>query len=531
MMQCAKWRESIVLRSSLGNVIARAPLAALLLIAATVLPGCAAFKSYRAEMDETLSYARSGDLKSAIANVQRDGGKDKKNLLYQMELGELQRLNRDFKASQVAFQNADTQVQAWENAAKLNLARSGGTLSSYIINDKLRVYEGQDYEKVMITTRLAMNLLALGDWDNARVEIKRTHEREALIAEYRGREYAKVEEEAKARGIKTSFRELNGYPVETIDTKEVRELKNAYQNALSHYLAGFVYEALGEPSLAAPGYRQAIELRPGQTLLEDSLGGLDDRLAITDDGNVDTLIVIESGSAPGRASQQFTLPVPVGAYGEWIFFPVSFPVMPPAEMYQPPNVRIDKDSGTLRTAHILDIDTMARRALRDEMPGLVTRAVIRATGKAVAQYQMQRQIRESRRAQHNGQNNNLGLELLGLFAIQVASIITESADERGWRTLPSHVSIARMRLPRGQHSLEVSAAGGSTKFDVNVTGRYALVAVRMLGSKGFVIPAASPGTPPLPAGSKSAAVTSNTGEPVAVSVLNLGNPPDWEKTR
>lgn len=489
--------------------------------------GCAAFRSYRAEMDETLDYAQSGDLKSAIANVVRDGGKDTKNLLFQMELGELQRLNRDFRASQAAFQFADAQVQAWESAAKLNLSRGAGAISSYIVNDKLRVYEGQDFEKVMITTRLAMNLLALGDWNNARVEIKRTHEREALIAELRNREYAKVEEDARARGIKTSFRELNGYPVETIDTKEVRELKNAYQNALSHYLAGFVYEALGEISLAAPGYRKAIELRPGQSLLDDSLAGLDDRVAQPDDNVSDVLIVIESGATPGRVSRQFNLPVPVGAYGEWIFFPVSFPVMPPSSPYSAPTIKIDGEPG-LRTAHILDLDSMARRALRDEMPGLVTRAVIRATTKAVAQYQMQRSIRESRRS-NNGQNNNLGLELLGLFAIQVASIITESADERGWRTLPSHVSLARVRLPKGQHSIEVAAGGGSAKFDVNVAGRHALVAVRMLGSRGFVMPAAAPPTVPLPADAKTAAADNEFG--TAVSVLNFGKPLDWEKVR
>jgi uncharacterized protein len=34
----------------------------------------------------------------------------------------------------------------------------------------------------MLTTRLALNRMALGDWDNARVDIKRTHEREAVIA-------------------------------------------------------------------------------------------------------------------------------------------------------------------------------------------------------------------------------------------------------------------------------------------------------------------------------------------------------------
>jgi hypothetical protein len=37
-----------------------------------------------------------------------------------------------------------------------------------------------------------------------------------------------------------------------LDAPEVVSLKNSYQSAFSHYLAGFVYEALGEKDLAAP---------------------------------------------------------------------------------------------------------------------------------------------------------------------------------------------------------------------------------------------------------------------------------------
>jgi uncharacterized protein len=34
-------------------------------------------------------------------------------------------------------------------------------------------------------------------------------------------------------------KELNGYPVETLEDPAVLALKNGYQNALSHYLVGF----------------------------------------------------------------------------------------------------------------------------------------------------------------------------------------------------------------------------------------------------------------------------------------------------
>src|SRR5436190_1669062 len=102
-------------------------------------------------------------------------------------------------------------------------------------------------------------------------------EREAVIAEFRAKETAAAEQEAKDKGVTGEAKELNGYPIETLNDPEVLQLKNGFQNSLSHYLAGFVYEALNEPSLSAPGYRKAIELRPGVSLLEEGLRGLDQR--------------------------------------------------------------------------------------------------------------------------------------------------------------------------------------------------------------------------------------------------------------
>lgn len=107
-------------------------------------------------------------------------------------------------------------------------------------------------KKVWLTTRLALNRVAVGDFENARVDIKRTHEREATIAEFRAKETGAAEEEAKSKGVAATNKEVNGYPVETLNDPEVLALKNGYQNALSHYLAGFLYEVMNEPGWQRP---------------------------------------------------------------------------------------------------------------------------------------------------------------------------------------------------------------------------------------------------------------------------------------
>ncbi|MBI1397436.1 MAG: hypothetical protein GC151_15800 [Betaproteobacteria bacterium] len=474
-------------RSGRRSRTSRFPAGIALILCSTLLAGCGALRSYRAEMDETLNRAGAGDVAGAIKVIERNNKGDKKDLLYFLELGELERLDNDFKDSFAAYAGADAVVQAWENAARLDPAKAAGQAASYVINDRVRPYEGHDYEKVMLTTRMAMDHLAMGDWDDARVDIKRTHEREAVIAEVRSAEYVRIEEEAKSRGVDPSFKEISGYPVETLETPESLALRNGYQNALSHYLAGFIYESLGEESLAAPGYRNAIELRPDQPVLEQALAALDTHLAAPDDTQCDLLLLIETGTIPGRVSQSFNLPVPIVSYGAIINIPVSFPVLPPDPVgYQPPDVQVDRNT-TLPTAHILDLDAMARRALHDEMPAIMLRAFIRSSTKAVAQYEMQKNIAKRQR----NREDSVGA-VLALFALQVGGIVIEQADERGWRTLPSHVSLARVRLPRGRHTVDVRTTSGTATFDVTLSSRYAIVDVRLLRGQHFVTPVGAP---------------------------------------
>ena len=187
-----------------------------------------------------------------------------------------------------------------------------------------RRYDGHDYEKVMLSTQLALNHLLNGKWDLARTEIKKTHEREAIIAQYRAQETDAVEKASHQKGVSTTFKDLNGYPVATLNSPDVSELKNGYQSAFSHYLAGFVYEALNEPSLAAPGYRQAIELRPNIKLLEEGLAGLDYRNHDLNANTTDVLLVVESGAAPALSS--ITIPIPV-FYNNLGVIPISFPIL------------------------------------------------------------------------------------------------------------------------------------------------------------------------------------------------------------
>lgn len=283
-----------------------------------------------------------------------------------------------------------------------------------IINDKIRRYDGYDYEKVMLTTQMALNQLAVNDFDGARADIKKTHERETLIARQRELEYERIENAAKAQGARVHYKDLQGYPVVMLDAPAVIALKNGYQSAFSHYLAGFTYEALGEKDLAAPGYRQAIELRPDMPFFQQALRDLDSPGLKA--GESDVLIIVQSGLAPARSSVRVPYPVKLED-GQVIVANVSFPVMVPDTSTTPFN-QISLDGRPKKLITVNNITDMSLRTLRDDMPGIIQRTTYRAFLAADVQGTDNR--RNPAKASYVTQYDGF-----------------EHADTRTWRTLPN----------------------------------------------------------------------------------------------
>lgn len=431
---------------------------------AIALTGCANMQSHDKLASEMQSAGQSGGIPASLARLEASATSDDERtaLLYNLERGELLRLDKRYEDSNHAFMLADNKVKEWEEAATTNPSKLMGTVGAALISERLKVYEGQDYEKVWLTTRLALNRVALGDLDNARVDIKRTHEREAVIAEFRAKELVASEEEAKAKGATSGSKELDGYPVETLNDPEVLALKNGYQNALSHYLAGFLYEAMNEPGMAAPGYRKAIELKPETGVLEEGLRGLDSRTSFTwkkRQRMTDVLFIVEAGNAPARKPKAFTLPIPIGS--RWSTVSLSYPVIEAST--DPLLSQLSVAGYDFKLEKVVDLNVMARRALKEEMPGMVLRGFTRAVTKAVLQDQLQKK---------GG--------LIGGLIGAAASVATEQADDRMWRMLPGRVYVARGYLPVGEHRIRIN--GGELPQVVKVEGQYAVVPLRLYHS-------------------------------------------------
>ena len=424
-------------------------------------------RQYDGELKETVQLVKSGSLKQAIEQLEKNNTpgvitKDK-DILYYLEKGEMLTLDSNYPGGQESWLKADEFVREWEDSVKSDPSKVIGDIGSFLVNDKTRRYDGQDYEKVMLSTNLTLSHIMQGNYDLARIEMKKTYEREKLIEGFREKEYDKLQEDAKTQQVSADVKQMKDYPMAELDTPEVNSLKNGFQNAFSHYLAGYFFEVTGESSLAEPGYRNALNLAPNSRIVQDGLKDVGRRRPGAKESDV--LFVIESGFSP--AWKSITVPIPIPRQKGLVVTPLSFPIIKSeGRSYVPSSVSVSGRQLPVET--LTNIDAMARRQLKDQMPGILLRSVIRAVLKSVAQEQA-----------------NKGGLALGLIA-SVASVVSEQADDRSWRTLPERISVARATLPQGRQMVEFQTGAGTYKKEVDIGSSFSIIPIRITGGSVFV---------------------------------------------
>ena len=249
-----------------------------------------------------------------------------------------------------------------------------------------------------------------------------------------------------------------------LDTPEVRELKNGFQNAFAHYLAGYFFEVTNEPSLAEVGYRNAVQLAPSKRITRAGLANVGRNKPGPNE--TDVLFVVESGFAPSWKSM--TIPIPIPRQKGMVVTPLSFPIIKAENKgFVPPSLSIAGKQLPVET--IVNVDAMARRMLKDQMPGILLRTTIRAVVKSVLQETA----------------NKKGGAILGAIAT-IASVATEQADDRSWRTLPERISLARAILPQGRQTLQFQTGTGVHRAEVEIGNRFSIIPIRITGGAVYV---------------------------------------------
>lgn len=240
------------------------------------------------------------------------------------------------------------------------------------------------------------------------------------------------------------------------------------------------------------------------------------------------MIVIDTGYMPKIIPYQISQSFNVSGNPKLVT--LTFPVIEKTtERFRPSLIQLGD-----RVANpelVTNIDSMARKNLRDEMPAYVLRASSRALVSLAAQYAADRAAQQAASRNQGNQNNN-SAALIGAIAGMITGYGLQAinvTDVRHWSTLPAQTYMARMGLPIGPTVLRYTLPSGVTASQtVNLVGGYNVVYIRMFRNRATVLTSNDPAALPAkiqaetPADSKS--VTVPTTAPIEAAPSVVVNP-------
>lgn len=315
-------------------------------------------------------------------------------------------------------ESRDVLAKADELAQQLAFTSVTEETGALLGNETVRVYRGEDFEKLMISVLQALNYAALGDDEGALVEVRRCNERLEKMRE-------------------------SGKPYE--------------QLAIARYLGGLLYEDQHAWDSAAIDCAKAADVEPGLAADALRLKRLTGREAgpvlarQADEGEV--AVVLEVGQAPRKESSNARAgPGAIIAVPVYRARTVALPLG---------QVRVG-DLG-VTAVRVTSIDAVAKLHLEDRIGKLLLKSAaslgLKAAGAAVV-------------------GGLAKSEEAGLLAFALLSL-TQEADTRSWLSLPAEFQVARVPVKAGQVTVRVTAQGRTTEHEVEVApGRVKVLVVR-----------------------------------------------------
>lgn len=411
----------------------------LCLLALWALSGCAA-NDYLTRTSPVRNAYQRYDYDGALARLdaefkQGKGISEGDRLLYLMDKGMLLHAAGRWGESVRVFAEADALSE------KLDTTSVSEEIGSVVVNDNVKAYRGEDFEKLMFSTLQALNYASLGDSEGALVEVRRVNEK-----------------------------------IELMITKE----KKPYQRlAIARYIGGVMYESIGEKDSAAIDYLKAAELSPEmgrgaaeavlrlakETERDDQLADLRKRWPDVkveplkaNEGQV--VAIIEAGKVPQK-SQNMRRPGKGGVDQQQAAL-VAVPTYALAKAPVPKVALVVADQH-VEGSTVTDLDKVARVHLEERIGRYLLKSLASLALKGGAA------------AAVGALTNSSGVGALAFGLLT----FTQQADLRSWLSLPGEFQVARLRLPAGKHTITIISGAGPVATEVEVkAGKIQVLVVR-----------------------------------------------------
>ncbi|WP_300672871.1 hypothetical protein [Desulfoluna sp.] len=394
----------------------------ILLISAT---GCAPTFDY-ANLDRLLQAGDCVGTQEMLKTRQKDYGSHAQ-LLYHLDCAMIHYQCGDLVKAAAELNEADEMAQRlWTKSISAGAA-------SFLVNDLIVDYPGEDFERALINLFSAFTYIRQGSYENALVECRKLN---TLLTEYNTQYETKnvYKEDALGRYISGILSEMDGeYSDAYIYYYEALKAYRDYNTAYGTPTPPSLYEDLVRVAGPADRLKEAREIATSYT------GKVPTAKKTRSMGRI--VYIHINGKAPKKIENKFTHMGPTGpisiAFPQYVTFPVGC---------SDSSLVLSDESGqkiTTQATLAEDISRIAVKNLNDRKARIWAKTITRAVAKQVA-------VHAAAKAVEKEQGEFAGL--LAQIAGQVAASATETADTRCWRTLPGEIYIASRFVKPGEYS-------------------------------------------------------------------------------
>jgi hypothetical protein len=374
------------------------------------------------------------------------------DLLWALQLAAVERIRQNYPKSTEYFDKAEDMLKYYDEQFK-----GGDIIGSTAVNENVIPYRGEEYDGVMVNTYKALNFMAEGKMDLARVEFNR-----ALDRQRRAKEKF-VEEINKLNAEMEKNQQQNAMAKSTAESQTTHDLlaqkyPNLYNfqaypdfvNPFATYMAGVYFNLVGDHAKAVDLLKESYGMVGNNPFIAEDLSVTEGVLG--GGGRLENTVWVIFENGLGPVKEEFRIDLPLFIVTSQVkYVGIALPKLEFRNKAYP-YLLVNSDDKEYMTLPVADMDRVVQTEFSKDFGGILIRAIISATAKAVAQYAIEQQ----------GSNAATALS----YAVAAYSFASTAADVRIWTALPKDFQVARFPKPKNG-KLKITPPG-SIPLDIDI---------------------------------------------------------------
>jgi len=400
-----------------------------------------------------------------VLNTKNQSYGPKNELLYLMDKAYVLHITGHYQESIDLFEKAQRKFDTLYTKSLRNIA------ATWIINDNIAPYRGEDFEHVLVNIFQAINYAAIGNLPEALVEARDVDLKLNRINDlYKPGQKNVYREDAFARLLMGILYEAAN------DQEDLNDAFISYKKALKIYERDYQHNyktavpiVLIENLLAAAEYFDAQAFQDYRKRFPDVLfARLNEKKQ-----KAEVYLIQYNGLSPIK--HPAIIPIPLPETVTQLAFPTY-----DTRYYEITSSTFQAVATTPKESKIQtelgqDIEAIARQSLANRKMRIYAKALARPAAKYLAERKLIRKTEE-----RHGDIAAIAISGLSIWY----NLYTEQADLRSWQTLPAQIRIARLIVEPSDYELSLSNFNAENiLIDENNLGTVSLKA----GEKKFII--------------------------------------------